>query len=117
MHQLHVREILQGKRALRQRAQPFEMLGSELVAGPDGGGGGHGIEVIEFKQTGCGFVVIAADENLAQGTGAVDDFVGRGSVADDVAEVGDEIEGRSCGEAGLQGFKVGVNVAKQQYAQ
>ena len=93
------------------------MLGSKLIAGPDGGSGGHGIEVIQLKQAGCGFVVIAADKNFSQGSRAIDDFVGRGSVADDVAEVGYEIEGRSSGQAGLQGFKVGMNVAKQQYAQ
>ena len=61
--------------------------------------------------------MIAANENFTEVTGAFDNFVGRGSVADEVAEVGDEIEGRSRGEASLQGFEVSVNVAKQQYAQ
>jgi hypothetical protein len=61
--------------------------------------------------------VIAADKNLTQGARAIDDFIGRGSVADDVAEVSNKIEGRRPGDAGLQRFEVGVNVAKQQYAQ
>ena len=93
------------------------MLGSELVAGPDGGGGGHRIEVIELKQAGGGFVVIPANENFAKVAGSVDDFVGRGSVADDIAEVGDEIERWGGRKAGFQGFEVGVNVAEQQYLQ
>ncbi len=93
------------------------MFWSELVTGPDSGGGGQGIEIIEFKQTGCGLVMIAADKNFAQGARAIDDFVGRGAVADDIAEVGYEVVGGSPGQAGLQGFEVGMNVAKQQYAQ
>lgn len=117
MHQLHMRIILQGNWALWQSPQPFEMLGTQLVAGPDSSGGGHGIEVIEFEQAGYGFVVIAANENFTEVTGAFDNVVGRGSVADEVAEVGDEIVGRSRGEASLQGFEVSVNVAEQQYAQ
>ena len=61
--------------------------------------------------------MIAADENFSQAAGALDDLVGRSSIADYVAEIGDEIKGRSCRQAGFQGFEVGVNVAKQQYAQ
>ena len=93
------------------------MLFSQLVARPDGGGRGHGIEIVEFEQAGCSFVVIAADENFPQATGAIDDFIGRRSVTHNVTEVYDVIEGGGGREASLQGFKVGVNVAKQQYAQ
>ena len=76
-----------------------------------------GIEIIQLEQAGRGLVVIAADKNLSQLARALDHFVGRGSVADDVAQVGHEIVRRSCRQAGFQRFEVGVNVAKQQYAQ
>ena len=117
VNQLHIGKVSEGEWALRQSAQPFEMFGSELVAGPDGGGGGHSIEVVQVEQAGCGLIVIAADKDRSQAAGALDDFVGARAVTDDVAEVCDEIERRSCGEAGLQRFEVGVNVAKQQYSQ
>jgi hypothetical protein len=97
--------------------QPIKVFWSELVAGPDGSGGGEGIEVIQFEQAGGGFVVIAADKDFAQAAGAIDNFVGRGTVTYDVAEVGYEVEGWRPGEAGFQGFEVGMNVTKQQYAQ
>ena len=88
------------------------MLGGQLLAGPESGGGGHGVEVIEFEKAGRGFVVIAANENFSQGARPLDHFVRGGPVAHDIAKICDEIERRSCGEAGLQRFKVGVNVAK-----
>jgi hypothetical protein len=93
------------------------VFGSELVAGPDGGGSGEGVEVVEREESGGGFVMIAADEDVAQTAGALDHLVGRCSVADYVAEVGDEIVGRSCGQAGFEGFEVGVNVAKKKDSQ
>lgn len=97
--------------------QPFEVVRGQLLAGPDGSSGGEGIEVVEFEQSGGGFVVIAANENVSQTKGVVDDLVGTGAIADDVAEIGYEIVGRSCRQAGFHGFEVGVNVAKQQDSQ
>src|SRR5580692_3522892 len=93
------------------------MLGSQLVARPERGGGGHGIEIFELDETGGGFVVIATDENVSQTAGALDNFVGAGAVADHVAEIGNLIERRSRGEAGFKSFEIGVNVAEYQYAQ
>jgi len=117
VNQLDVREILEGKRPLRESVQPVVVFGSELIASPDGGRCCHGIEVIQCKESGGSFVVISADKNLPQRAGAINNFVGRSAVADDVAEVGHKIEGRSASHASLHGFQVGVNVAKQQYAQ
>ena len=51
---------------MRQGAQPLEIFRREFVARPDGGGRSHGIEVVEVHESGGGFVVIAADENLSQ---------------------------------------------------
>lgn len=117
VHDLHVGKVVQRARALRQGAQPFKMFGRKLIPGPNGSGRGHGIEVVEFQQAGGGFVVITADKDFSQVARPLDHFVGRGAVADHVAEVRDKIEWWSCGEAGLQGLQVGVNVAKQQYSQ
>ena len=102
---------------MRQRVQPVVVFWSKLVARPKSGSGGQGIEVIQFKQTSGGLVVIAADENFSQIARAIDDLVGRSSVTDNVAQIRHEVEGGSCGHAGFQGFEVGVNVAQQQYAQ
>jgi hypothetical protein len=117
MDQLHLGKILQLLRALWQGAEPAEIVSGELVASPDGSGSGHGVEVVESDQAGRGFVVVAADENLPQVAGPLGDFVGTGAVAYDVAEICYQVERRSSGQAGLQRFEVGVNVAKQQYAQ
>src|SRR5580700_4489814 len=116
MDQLYRRKILQLLRTLRQGAEPVEIVGSELVARPDRGGRSHGVEIIKGDQAGRGFVVVAADENLPQLTGALGNFVGTGAVADNVAEICHQVERGSRGQAGFKRFEVGVNVAQQQYA-
>ena len=93
------------------------MFGSELIARPDCCRGGKRVEVFQIEQASRGFVMIAAHKNLSQVAGAIDDFVGRSSIAHNVAQVSYQIERWSCRQAGLQRFEVGVNVAKQQYAQ
>ena len=117
MNQLHLREALEKERALRQSMQPVVMLAAQLVACPDGGGSGQGVEVIQFEQPGGGFVVIAANKNLSQAARAFDHLVGRSPVADDVAQVGHEIICRSRRKAGVQRFQIGMNVAKEQDSQ
>ena len=117
MDQLHLRKILQWLRAVRQGAEPCEIVRRELVASPDGGGGSHGIEIIKGDQARCSFVVVAANENLPQVAGTLGNFVGTGAIADDVAEICHQVERRSSSQAGLQRFEVGMYVAKQQYAQ
>ncbi len=88
MNQIGLRKAFEGERALRQRVQPLVMLGSQLVAGPDGGTGGHGIEIFQLDEAGRSLVVISPDENFPQTASALDDFVGAGAVANYVAEVG-----------------------------
>jgi len=117
VNQLDMREIFQGERALGESVQPFEVLGGKLVTGPDGCGGRHGIEIIEFEKSSGGFVVIAAHEGVAESADTIDHFVRRRAIADDVAKVGYKIEGGSGRQAGFHGLEISVNVAKQQYAQ
>ncbi len=102
---------------MRQSVQPLVMLGSQLVACPDSGCRGHRIEVVKFEQAGCSLVVIAAHENLSETARAIDHFIRRSAVTDNVAEIGDKIERRSRREGCLQRFEVGVKIAKQEYAQ
>src|SRR5579863_1227731 len=102
--QLDLGKLLQALWTLGKRAEPVEVAGSELIARPDGGSGGHRVEIVEGDETRSCFVVVATDKNLSQATGAVSDFVRTGAVADDVAEIGHEIERRSRGETGFQSF-------------
>ncbi len=97
-------------------AKPFQITGSELVSRPEGCGCGHGVEIFQVHDAGCGFVVIPADEDAAEFPGAFAHFIGAGAVTDDVAQIDDEIERRSGGEAGIESFQVGVDVTQQQYA-
>ena len=45
--------------------------------------------------------MIAADGKAAERANEVQNLIGAGAVADDVAEVGDQVERWSCREAGL----------------
>lgn len=60
--------------------------------------------------------MIAADENIAEFAGAIDYLVGAGAVTHKIAEVGDEVIGRSRTQAGLESFEIRVNVAEKKYA-
>jgi len=85
---MRLRKAFQRQRALRQIVQPPVMFGSETFAGPHGRCRGQRVEVVEFKQAGSSFIVIAANEDFPQTLRALDHLIGRGSVADDVAEIG-----------------------------
>src|SRR5579863_8007214 len=61
--------------------------------------------------------MVAANDNFSKAARALGDFIGRRSVTYDVAKIHDGIKRRGGREASLQRFEVGVNVAKQQYAQ
>src|SRR5579863_7244045 len=61
--------------------------------------------------------MVAANDNFSKAARALGDFIGRRSVTYDVAKIHDGIERGGAREASFQRFEVGVNVAKQQYAQ
>src|SRR5260370_19864386 len=46
---------------LREPAEPFEIFGSELAAGPESGEARDGVEVLKVHEAADSFVVIAAD--------------------------------------------------------
>ena len=82
---------------LGQPAQPFEILGSELVARPECGEAGDGVEFVEVHEAADGSVVIAADENASERSHLGHDFVGIAAVADGVSEIDNEVVGGSGG--------------------
>jgi len=61
--------------------------------------------------------MVAQNEEFSQLASAVGDFVGAGAISHDVAKIYNCIERRSRGEAGIQSFEIGVNVAEDKYAQ
>jgi len=99
---------------LRERAEPFEILGSELVARPESGEAGDGVEVVEIHEAADGFVMIAADEHASQSLRFANDFVRIAAVADRVSEIDDEVVSWSGGQTGVQRFEVAVNVAEKK---
>src|SRR5580698_2297783 len=101
---------------MRQRAKPFQIVQGQLFASPESGRRSHGIEVVEFHNSGGGLVVIAADKSFPQFARTFGHLVGARAIADDVAEVHNHVERWSRGQAGVEGLEVGVNVAKNQYA-
>ena len=117
MHQLYLRKIRHQHGAVGQRPQPFEIVMGQLFTSPERGCRGHGVEVVEFHDPGCGFVVIAADKGFAQFARALGHFVGAGAVAHDIAQVDDDVERWSRGQACVKSLEVSVDVAENQYAQ
>jgi hypothetical protein len=114
--ELDARKFVDVDRALRESAKPVEIFGSELVAGPESGETGDGVEVLEVHKAADGFVVIAADKDLSESLRAGNDFVRVATVPDRVPEVDDEVIGGSGGQTGVQRFEVTVNVAEKKDA-
>ena len=73
--------------------------------------GGHGIEVLDVDQAADGFVVVATDEEFPQCARTFDDFIGAGAVADDVAQIHDQVVSGSGRETGLKSFEIAMNIA------
>src|ERR1700726_1475797 len=99
---------------LREPAEPFEIFGSELAAGPESGEARDGVEVLKVHEAADSFVVIAADEDPSESLRARNDFVGVAAVANRVPEINDEVIGGSGGQTGVQRFEVAVNVAEKK---
>ena len=97
--------------AMRQALKPFQIWGSELVAGPQRRQSGDGIEVSQVhRPTDC-LVVVAAHEDVAQGAGALDDLVGAGAVSDYVPEVDYHVVRRGRRQTRFESFQVAMNIA------
>src|SRR5581483_5672512 len=88
----------------------------EMLPGPERGHTCNGVEVGQVHQPGCCFVMIAADEVFAKGTGTLYHFIRVRTVTNNVAKVHGDVIGRGSGKAGLQRLKVTVDVAQHKYA-
>src|SRR6266446_2705263 len=62
--ELDARKLIDLDRTLRERAEPVEIFGGELVARPESGEAGNGVEVFEVHEAANSFVLIAANEDL-----------------------------------------------------
>jgi len=111
---LDARKFVDVDRTLGEPAEPVEIFGGELAAGPESGETGDGVEVLEVHEAADSFVVIAADEDLSESLRAGDDFVRVATVPDRVPEIDDEVVGGSRGQTGVQRFEVAVNVAEKK---
>jgi hypothetical protein len=114
MHELDTREFVDLNGTLRQSAKPFKIGRGKLVTRPKRGETRDGIEVFQIHQSADGLVVIAPNEDFADGLGANDHLVGIAAVANRVSQIHDEVVRRSGFEAGVERFKIAVNVAKEK---
>src|SRR5277367_4807243 len=87
MHELQAGEFADLHWTLRKRAQPLQILRTELTASPLRGQSCDGIEIFEVHEAADGLVMVTANENFAQLPHSFDDLVGTGAVADNVAQV------------------------------
>src|ERR1700730_14279170 len=114
--ELDVGKLVDVDGTLRERAEPFEIFGSELVARPERGEAGDGVEILKIHETADGFVVISADEHASQSLCFNNHFVGIAAVANGISEINDEVVGGSGGQTRVQRFEVAVNVAEKKDA-
>ncbi len=110
-------EVLDRLRALRQGVQEVVAGLGHGLARPADGGGGDGVERLDRIVLGDGLVVVAADDGQRlQAPDDTDDLVGRGAVADQVAQADVVVDAALVGQLqdGGQGFQVAVDVAEDQ---
>src|SRR3984957_410039 len=100
-------------RSSRQFFEIFTKFRTQLIACPEGGIAGDGIEIFGVGQAASGFVVVAANCDRVNFADAVDYFVRVGSVADDVTQAHGFFPLAFGGsERGVERREVGVNVAE-----
>ncbi len=83
--------------------------------GPVRGGAGDGVETQRGGEAATDAVVIAANGELRFRANRIDDLIGAGAVADDVAEIPEDIEAGGV-EDGGKGFEVRVDVGEDEGA-
>ena len=114
--ELDAGEFVEADGTLRQRAEPVKIFGGELVARPERGQAGDGIEFFEAHEAADGFVVIAPDEDTSDRLRFGNDFVRIAAVANSVAKIDDQVVSGGCGQTGVERFEVAVNVAYKKDA-
>ena len=104
------------ERTLRKHLQPFQIVGREILLRPNGRQGRNRIEACNIGHAGAGFVVIAADEERAQLTGAGNHLIGIGAVTDDVAQIPDYVVCGKSIDARLERINIRMNVTDNEDA-
>src|SRR5260370_1303466 len=103
------------KRSMRQSGQPREVLGLELGARPIDGGFCDWVKVVSGHQSGDRFVMISANGLRADLAQARRDFIGIGTVADDVSQTDGKIPMILGGiEDGVECSGVGVQITENE---
>lgn len=102
--------------AVRQALKPFQILGSELIAGPQRRQSGDGIEVLQVHRPTGRLVMVSAHKDVPQSARALDHFVRARTVADDVPEVDHHVVCRGCCQARFESFQVAMNIAYEKNA-
>src|SRR5215467_12130767 len=72
------------------------------------------IEACGAGESAADAIMISTHVDACERADGVDDLVGIGAVADDVAEIPKLIEGARSGEHGLKGLKISVNIGDDQ---
>src|SRR5260370_28547016 len=103
------------KRSMRQSGQPREVVGLELGARPIDGGFCDWVKGVSGHQSGDRFVMISANGLRADLAQARSDFIGIGTVADDVSQTDGKIPMILGGiEDGVECSGVGVQITKNE---
>jgi hypothetical protein len=99
--------------ALRKSCEPAEIFVGKLGTRPIHGGFGYRIKVIGGHEFGNGFVVISADGYSAEFADDSGDFIGIGTIADDIAEANQALPAPLNGtERGFQSGKICMDIRK-----
>jgi hypothetical protein len=92
------------------------MFRCQLFPSPQGCETGNWIKISQIRQPCDRPVVVSAYKNVSQLARPLNDFIRTGAIADDVAQIDDQVMGWGRIEASLQGFEIRVNVAEQKNA-
>jgi hypothetical protein len=111
MCKLHIRETVDGKRAVGESAQPFEVLRRQGIVCPSRCHCSDRIKPLDAGNTGAGAVMVPPDVNLADLPYPLYDLIRAGAVADYVTQVYSYVVGRRRLKASLKCFKIPMDIA------
>src|ERR1700761_60059 len=111
-------KMFEPQRPFCQLAQIAKLFAIQVARGPTGSRLCYFVEPINIIDAGDNFIVIAANDGGAMGSGPFDDLAGMRIVSDEVAAADDLVEFvNAIGEDGLQGVPVCVDIAEKEESQ
>lgn len=114
VNKLHVRQFWNLNRTLRELTQPFQILGGQLIPGPQRCHTGERIELAQVDEPSRGFIVISPNQVSAQFSCPLNGLIRIRSVSDNVTQVDHRIIRRHRSETRLQRFDITVDIAEYQ---